>query len=75
MIGSKYEATNELYANADHIVPLSRGGKHCVDNLRIACRKCNLAKSDMTEEEFLSLPPSERDLRRERYFGKVSAHG
>lgn len=75
VIGSKYEATNELYANADHIVPLSRGGKHCVDNLRIACRKCNLAKSDMTEEEFLSLPPSERDLRRERYFGKVSAHG
>lgn len=75
VIGAAHEATDELYANADHIVPLSRGGKHCVENLRIACRKCNLAKSDMTEKEFLSLPPSERDSRRERYFGKVSAHG
>lgn len=75
VIGSKHEATNESYANADHVVPLSRGGKHCVENLKIACRKCNLAKSDLTQEEFLSLPPAERESRRERYFGKVAAHG
>lgn len=30
----------------DHIVPLSRGGSHMVDNVACACRKCNIAKSD-----------------------------
>jgi 5-methylcytosine-specific restriction endonuclease McrA len=28
----------------DHIIPLSRGGKHCVDNLVPCCRKCNSSK-------------------------------
>lgn len=30
----------------DHVVPLAAGGAHSVDNLRCACRKCNLIKSD-----------------------------
>lgn len=36
----------------DHIVPLSRGGPHAYENLQLICRKCNIAKSDMTETEF-----------------------
>jgi 5-methylcytosine-specific restriction endonuclease McrA len=28
----------------DHIVPLSRGGNHTADNLRVACRSCNSSK-------------------------------
>jgi len=29
---------------ADHIIPLSKGGKHSAHNLKMACRKCNSAK-------------------------------
>lgn len=30
--------------NLDHYVPLSRGGKHTIDNLVISCEKCNKQK-------------------------------
>lgn len=30
----------------DHIVPLSRGGRHSVGNLAPVCRKCNYSKSN-----------------------------
>ncbi|MFA5053659.1 MAG: HNH endonuclease signature motif containing protein [Parcubacteria group bacterium] len=32
--------------HVDHIVPLARGGKHEAANLAIACKRCNLVKSD-----------------------------
>jgi 5-methylcytosine-specific restriction endonuclease McrA len=31
-------------AHFDHIVPLSRGGPHCVENLCVSCSRCNLSK-------------------------------
>lgn len=37
---------------ADHMIPLSRGGKHSVSNLTMACFTCNSSKRDMTPEEF-----------------------
>jgi 5-methylcytosine-specific restriction endonuclease McrA len=41
----------------DHVVPVSRGGAtaHRLTNLQVICRRCNLAKSDLTREEFASL--------------------
>lgn len=30
----------------DHVVPLSRGGKHAIGNILPACRLCNSAKQD-----------------------------
>lgn len=30
----------------DHVIPLARGGFHTVDNLRVACRRCNRKKSN-----------------------------
>jgi 5-methylcytosine-specific restriction endonuclease McrA len=39
----------------DHIVPVSKGGGYSLDNLGIACRQANLAKSDSTLQEFLDL--------------------
>lgn len=30
----------------DHVKPLSRGGWHCLSNLRPACRSCNARKGD-----------------------------
>lgn len=29
----------------DHVIPLSRGGTHTMDNLRVACLACNLRKA------------------------------
>ena len=37
----------------DHIIPLSRGGAHSLDNLQLVCWSCNRAKWTMTEDEFL----------------------
>lgn len=37
----------------DHMMPLSRGGKHSVSNLALACRNCNNKKADMTLVEFI----------------------
>ncbi len=28
----------------DHIIPISKGGRHIIDNLILACAKCNLSK-------------------------------
>jgi len=33
----------------DHIMPVSRGGKTTMDNLRTVCRTCNSGKSDKIE--------------------------
>ena len=37
---------------ADHRVPLSRGGGNTIDNILPACRVCNARKHRLTEEEF-----------------------
>ena len=36
----------------DHIIPLSRGGAHSIDNLCRSCRHCNLSKNNQMPEEF-----------------------
>lgn len=33
-------------ATIDHIVPLAKGGLHVMENIQLACHKCNSAKSD-----------------------------
>lgn len=37
---------------ADHAIPLSRGGSNFIDNILPACRYCNASKKDRTVEEF-----------------------
>jgi 5-methylcytosine-specific restriction endonuclease McrA len=32
--------------HVDHVIPLSRGGRHEAGNLAIACKRCNLTKAD-----------------------------
>lgn len=39
----------------DHRVPLSRGGKHRIENIDIVHVVANRAKGDMTTEEFVDL--------------------
>lgn len=33
-------------ATIDHIIPLSKGGKHKMANLAVACKQCNSEKGD-----------------------------
>lgn len=40
----------------DHVVPLSRGGRHCVANLVPACLRCNLSKGSQTIIEWRMFP-------------------
>lgn len=37
----------------DHRLPRSRGGTNAVDNLCVACRRCNRSKRALTAEEWL----------------------
>lgn len=37
--------------NIDHIVPRSRGGAHCWENVVACCRRCNTRKEDRLLEE------------------------
>ena len=39
----------------DHIIPLSRGGPDCADNVICSCKPCNELKRDRTVEEFRAL--------------------
>lgn len=38
----------------DHKTPLSRGGAHSINNVVISCLPCNVDKSTMTAEEYVS---------------------
>lgn len=38
--------------HVDHIVPVSKGGKSTMDNLRTLCDRCNRGKSDKLEDEW-----------------------
>jgi 5-methylcytosine-specific restriction endonuclease McrA len=39
----------------DHLIPPGRGGDNSLENLRIACKAANVAKSDLLVEEFIEL--------------------
>jgi DNA repair exonuclease SbcCD ATPase subunit len=39
--------------HADHVMPLSKGGMHCITNLVISCAKCNFQKHDKTPDVWM----------------------
>lgn len=43
-------------ADLEHIRPLSRGGSDTLENLALACNRCNIQKSVRTPEEFRQMP-------------------
>jgi len=54
----------EAPLQADHRVPLSRGGTHDIDNLVPACGLCNRRKASLSEDEFRTRLANETKLRR-----------
>jgi CRISPR/Cas system Type II protein with McrA/HNH and RuvC-like nuclease domain len=42
-------------ASVDHRVPISRGGPHSIENVHWVDRRVNIAKADMTHEEFIAM--------------------
>ncbi len=45
VFGHRCAYCNGPFEHIDHVIPLARGGLHCLANLRPACRACNLRKS------------------------------
>lgn len=59
----------------DHFMPLSKGGPHCIDNLRPACSSCNILKNGrwpVTDDMLLEIKT--RTLTCEWQGGGVSAY-
>jgi 5-methylcytosine-specific restriction endonuclease McrA len=40
------------WSHLDHVIPLTRGGAHCLANLRPACARCNLTKSNKPHRQW-----------------------
>lgn len=47
-----YFVCGDTYPTRDHVIPISKGGTHTRDNVRLACRKCNSRKSNTCIEEY-----------------------
>lgn len=39
----------------DHILPVSRGGAHTIDNAQVLAKDVNRAKGTLTNEEFIAM--------------------
>jgi len=46
------EDLTDAEIHMDHVIPESQGGATTYDNLQVTCRKCNLAKGVLSEDEF-----------------------
>ncbi|HEY0169889.1 MAG TPA: HNH endonuclease, partial [Pyrinomonadaceae bacterium] len=40
-------------AQLEHVTPLSRGGTHTPENVKLACKPCNFRKHTSTPDEYL----------------------
>ena len=55
LTGRKIDLSKPSKYSLDHIIPVSKGGGSSLSNCGLALKNANMAKSDMTLTEFISL--------------------
>lgn len=60
----------EILFTKDHILPRSRGGAHCIDNLQTMCAPCNQGKGNLPEVD-LALCAKDKKTRISRLQHKI----
>lgn len=55
LTGRPIDLSKSRQYNLDHIIPRSKGGDNSLDNCQIACKEANMAKSDLSYNEFVNL--------------------
>ena len=60
-IRNGYFITGHMYPSIDHVIPLSKGGLHSWDNVKLSHKICNSVKADDYDEEDLEAPNNESD--------------
>ena len=66
LTGDTIELNDPKSYSFDHIVPVSRGGANELHNLGLTTREANIAKADMTVEEFVDMC-----VKVAKHFGRV----
>lgn len=54
----EYCKQSEVKLTIDHIIPLSRAGQNCINNVTIACESCNLSKGSKLLSEWYMIRDS-----------------
>ena len=55
LTGRSIDLNHSRSYHLDHVVPKSKGGDDSLDNCQIACREANIAKGDLSYNEFIKL--------------------
>ena len=55
LTGKPIDLLGENVFHFDHKQPLRQGGDNSIDNLGITTKEANMAKADLTQEQFLAL--------------------
>ena len=55
LTGDKIDIYDTKSYHFDHIIPLSKGGSKSIDNLGICTKEANMAKYNLTKDEFVEL--------------------
>jgi 5-methylcytosine-specific restriction endonuclease McrA len=54
VFGNRCAYCGSEWAHLDHVKPISKGGPHCLSNLRPACVSCNRRKSNKTPQQWFA---------------------